>query len=71
MAKYKLVVNNECGCFIKRGLNPNQEFDTKEEASTKANELLDLMNKEFCKKHSFSLSEKFGDFTINITPNKR
>ncbi len=66
MAKYRVKVNNECSCFLKRGLNPNAEFDSKEEASKKANELFEMMNKEFCKKHTFTLSEKFGDFTINI-----
>ncbi len=66
---YKLKITNPCRCFLKRGMAEELEFDSKEEAKVEAEATLALMQKEFCKKHNFSLSERFGDYTITISPN--
>lgn len=61
---YKVKVENSCPCFIKRGLADVIEFQTQEEAQKEAQKLLNEMQTSFCRKHEFTLSEQFGDFTI-------
>lgn len=61
---YKVKVKNVCACFIKRGLNDNQEFDTQEESKKVAEALLETMQTTFCARHTFSMKEFFGDYTI-------
>jgi len=65
---YTLKVTNPCRCFLKRGMAEVLEFKTKEEVKEEAESTLALMQKEFCKKHNFALSERFGDYTISISP---
>ena len=65
---YKVDVYNPCSCFVKRGLFESNEFTTKEEAKKEADSLLKKMNDEFCKKHTFSMNEQFGDYKIYIKP---
>ena len=66
---YQVEIKNSCSCAIKRGLAEIQEFDTKEEAEEEANNLLDMMKNEFCKKHRFELRHEFGNFSIYILAN--
>jgi hypothetical protein len=63
---HKIRVENACSCFFKSGLFQMLEFDTKEEAKSKAQEMVNIMKLRFCKKHDFSLNEAFGDYTIFI-----
>lgn len=63
---YKVKVPNTCSCFLKSGLPEVAEYETEEEAKKEANEMVKKMNSSFCHKHEFSLSEKFGDFTISM-----
>jgi len=65
---YKVKVQNVCSCFLKSGLGEESVFDTKDEAKKEAEHMISVMNSTFCKKHEFSLSEKFGDYTIFIKP---
>jgi len=65
---YKVNVQNPCSCFIKNGFTENQEFDTKEDAQKEAEYLIKIMSSNFCQKHEFSMTEKFGDYTIYIKP---
>jgi len=65
---YKVNVMNPCSCFVKNGLADVQDFDTKEQAKEEAEYLMNLMQKNFCKKHEFSMSEQFGNYTIYIKP---
>jgi len=63
---YFVEIKNPCSCTIKRALPEKQEFDTKEEAETEANRLLQKMDFEFCKKHAFELKNEFGNFNIYV-----
>lgn len=66
---YKVKVLNACSCFLKNGMAEVQEFETKDEAKIEAESMLNIMKSNFCQKHSFSISEQFGDFTVLIKPN--
>ena len=66
---YQVEIKNSCSCAIKRGLADIQEFDSKAEAEEEANNLLDMMQNEFCKKHRFELRNEFGNFCIYILAN--
>ena len=62
---YKVNVENPCSCFFKSGLCEVLEFENKIEAKKEADRVLEAMQSSFCHKHEFSLSERFGDFTIS------
>ena len=64
---YRVKVENSCRCFLKSGMAEVLEFDTKAEAKTKAEAMLEKMNTTFCHKHKFILNEKFGDYIIFIS----
>jgi len=66
---YQVEIKNSCSCAIKRGLADVQEFETKQEAEEEANNLLEMMQNEFCKKHRFELRSEFGNFNIYILAN--
>ena len=67
---FNVEIKNACSCAIKRGLSDIQSFDTKEEAEEEANNILELMNNEFCQKHRFELKSEFGSFVIYIYTNR-
>lgn len=64
---YQVEVKNACRCFLRNGMSEKQSFELKEDAKEEAQLMLEKMNDTFCKKHSFVLSERFGDYTITIT----
>lgn len=66
--RYRLDVKNPCRCFLRDAGVESQTFDTKEEAREAAEELRDHMQKTYCKKHQFILTELAGNFTITIQP---
>ena len=66
---YIVEVKNPCSCFLKGGYIEQQSFSTKEEAREEAEEMFRVMNSTFCHKHKFSITERFGNFTIMIAPN--
>ena len=65
---YKVKVQNTCRCFLKSGMSESSEFETKEQAQKEAEYMINIMRNNFCAKHEFAISEKFGDFTIFIKP---
>ena len=65
---YKVRVQNPCSCFVKNGFSEVQEFESKEAAKEEAEYLMRIMESNFCKKHQFSMTEQFGDYTIFIKP---
>ncbi len=67
---YKVRVQNPCSCFIKRGMSEVSEFDSKAEAKAEAESMMETMEKTFCQKHEFALTEQFGDYTIFIKPKR-
>jgi|GEM_PF-187947 len=50
---YKVKMQKECECFVKSEYTNNSEFSTQQEAYKYANILVELMNEEFCSKHTF------------------
>lgn len=67
---YKVRVENPCSCFLRNGMAEVLDFPTEEAAKKEANKMLDKMQNTFCKKHDFTMLEKFGDFTIYIKPRR-
>lgn len=65
---YRVEVKNSCSCFLKSGFSEHQSFDTQEEAREEAERMFEHMQTKFCRKHEFSLSESFGNYTIFIRP---
>ena len=65
---YKVNVMNPCSCFVKNGFVEAQDFDTKEAAKDEADYLMKIMQSNFCKRHDFSMTEQFGNYTIYIKP---
>jgi methyltransferase-like protein len=63
---YKIVVSNQCECFKKSNLENNLTFESKDEALSKAIEMKNIMNSDFCKKHKFELQEMFNNFVISF-----
>lgn len=50
---YKVVMEKECGCFKKSEFTNNNIFKTRQEANKYATLIAELMNDEFCGKHTF------------------
>jgi hypothetical protein len=61
---YKIIVERECGCFKRSGMNPATEMSSKDEALMKAIEMRDQMNNKFCGKHKFVMREEQNNFII-------
>ncbi|MEA2072945.1 MAG: hypothetical protein U9O86_05110 [Campylobacterota bacterium] len=67
---YKVVMEKECACFEKSEYTNNNEFQTQQEAYNYANILAELMNEEFCSKHTFfSEVSQENSFVIRVTRN--
>ena len=67
---YKVKVNNACSCFLKNGMAEVLEFKTEEEAQKEAENMLAKMRTGFCRRHDFSMTEQFGDYTLFIKPRR-
>ncbi|MDX9901521.1 MAG: hypothetical protein RBT22_08540 [Aliarcobacter sp.] len=63
---YKIVVANQCACFKKSNLENNLTFESKDIALSKAIEMKNIMNNEFCKTHKFELQEMFNNLVISF-----
>lgn len=63
---HKVVVQDICGCFKRSDLENNLEFNSKDDALSKAISMKNQMNLEFCKKHDFDLVEHENNFLINF-----
>jgi len=63
---YKIVVANQCQCFKNSELKNNLTFESKDDALSKAIEMRNIMNHEFCKKHKFELQEMFNNLVIKF-----
>jgi len=64
---FKIEVEKECGCFKKSSLKNGIELESKDEALLKSLEMRDIMNDEFCGKHSFKVQEVDEKFVIAMT----
>jgi hypothetical protein len=65
---YKVEVKNPCSCFMRDGGVDIQTFDSAQEAQEEAQALHARMEKNYCKKHRFVLTQMAGNYTITITP---
>ena len=63
---FKIIVDRECGCFKRSEMQNNLEIDSKDEALMKGLEMVQSMNDEFCKKHTFKLEEVDNSFIIKM-----
>ena len=67
---YTVQMEKECECFKKSEYTNNNTFPTQQEAYNYANILAELMNEEFCGRHTF-YSERAEDdnFVIRVAIN--
>jgi len=63
---FKIIVEKECGCFKRSAMENNVAMDSKDEALTKALDMVNTMNSKFCGKHSFALEEVENTFLIKM-----
>lgn len=68
---YKIVIANQCGCLRRSELKNNIEIDSKDDALTKAIEMKNIMNDEFCGKHEFQVQEMDKNFVISFDTEPR
>ncbi|MDP3587572.1 MAG: hypothetical protein Q8R58_05920 [Sulfuricurvum sp.] len=65
---YTLQVKNPCRCFMRDGAAEIQSFSSIAEAKEEAEILQARMEKNYCKKHRFVLTQVAGNYTITIQP---
>ncbi len=63
---FKVIVEKECGCFRKSGIENNKTFDNKDDALIEALNLSKKMNQDFCKKHEFNVKEEGNIIKITV-----
>ena len=61
---FKVVVEQECGCFKRSDLENGIEMESKDGALLKSLEMRDTMNDDFCGKHTFKVQEVANNFVI-------
>ena len=67
---HNIIVEKECGCFKRSDLENNLSISSKDDALTKAIEMKNQMNEEFCGKHNFDLVEDKENFVISFAKEK-
>jgi len=63
---FQIIVEKECGCFRRSDMKNNITVESKDEALSKALDMVNTMNNEFCKKHTFKLEEAGDAFVIKM-----
>ena len=61
---FKIIVEQECGCFKKSSLENNISMESKDGALLQALEMKETMNDDFCGKHTFKVQEVQDNFVI-------
>ncbi len=61
---HKIIIEDTCSCFKRSNL----EINSKDGALSKAIQIKNHMNQEFCKKHDFQLVESSNNFIISFIP---
>ncbi len=67
---YTVEVKNPCRCFLRNGMTERETFATLAEAREEAEKMRDEMERHFCKKHDFVLTQTGVTFTITIVPSR-
>ena len=65
---YTVEVKNPCRCFLRSGMVENETFENAQEAKKRAEEMVKQMERDFCKKHKFVLTQIGTTYTISIVP---
>ncbi len=63
---FKVIVEKECGCFRKSGIENNKSFESKDDALVEALNLTKKMNQDFCQKHEFTVKEDNNNILIAV-----
>ena len=63
---FKVIVEKECGCFRKSGIENNKSFESKDNALIEALNLTKKMNQDFCQKHEFTVKEDNNSILIAV-----
>ena len=63
---FKVIVEKECGCFRKSGIENNKSFQSKDDALIEALNLTKKMNQDFCQKHKFTVKEDNNNILIAV-----
>lgn len=67
---YRVIMQEECSCFLKSEYSREKEFATQKEAYEYSKVLAELMNEEFCKRHLFySQIAEGNNFVIRVDRN--
>lgn len=67
---YMVQMEEECECFKKSDYTNNNSFKTQQEAYQYSNILVELMNEEFCGKHTFYSQRAEGNnFVVRVAIN--
>lgn len=61
---YKVIMEKACGCFKRSGEEPVKEFENKDDALIAANAWKNMMNDDYCGKHTFNVMEEGDDLLI-------
>jgi len=61
---FKIIIEKECGCFKKSGMQNGITMESKDGALLQALEMKTTMNDEFCGKHEFKVQEVQNNFVI-------
>jgi len=61
---FKIIIEEECGCFKRSDLENGISLDSKDDALMKSLDMKDQMNNEFCGKHEFKVQEVQNNFVI-------
>jgi predicted nucleotidyltransferase len=64
-----IKITKMCGCVKKAKMSEVQEFQSKEEALKKANEMVVMMNQDFCQRHNFKVIEEGETILIKVEDN--
>ncbi|HFU74957.1 MAG TPA: hypothetical protein ENK66_01795 [Arcobacter sp.] len=65
---YTVIMEQECSCFKKSGLTNNNKFNTRQEANNFAKMVAEIMNEDFCSKHTFYAQRAEDDmYVIRVT----
>jgi predicted nucleotidyltransferase len=65
----EIKITKMCGCVKKAKMSEVQEFQSKEEALKKANEMVVIMNQDFCQRHNFKVIEEGETILIKVEDN--
>lgn len=67
---YTVCMERECGCFKRSEYESEKSFQTQQDAYNYSKILAELMNEEFCSKHTFYSQKMDGDvFLIRVEEN--